>query len=84
MRENGYNAAIIEELWKEVVAKYPEEWLIALDIYELLLLKDYHFLAGEVKNHLEHISAMNPETSRLIADGIQLLHPDFVISLDCQ
>ena len=73
MRENGYAPALIEKLWKVAVEKFPDQWLIALEIYEILLLNDHQALAGKVKSHLEQLSAENPDTHKLINDGIQIL-----------
>jgi phenylalanine-4-hydroxylase len=84
LREDGYNPATIEELWKAAFNEYPEEWLLALDIYELLLLNDNPALASEVKSHLEQLSGGNADIQKLIHDGIQLLQPDYTISLHSQ
>lgn len=79
IRNNDYNPATIEELWKTVFKKYPDEWLLVLEIYELLILNGHQSLAGEVKSHLEKISGGNPDTHKLINDGIQLLYPDNLV-----
>ncbi len=75
MRENGYTPALIEKLWKIAVEKFPDEWLLALEIYEILVLNDHQALAGEVKSHLEQAAAENPDTHKLINDGIKILVP---------
>ena len=79
IRNNDYNLSTIEELWKIVINKYPDEWLLTLEIYEILVLNDYQALAAVVKNHLDQISKGNPDTRKLIHDGIQLLHPDNLV-----
>ena len=79
IRNNEYNPATIEELWEIVINKYPNEWLLVLEIYELLVLNGHQSLAGEVKSQLEKISKGNPDTHKLINDGIQLLCPDILV-----
>ena len=73
MRNQGLDHAIMEDLWKIVLKEYPDEWLLALEIYEILLINHHLALAGEVKNHLERISGRNHDAHKLIADGIELL-----------
>ena len=73
IREHDYKPEIIEELCKEVIKKFPEEWLLVLEIYELFLLNDQQALACEVRTHLEQISGRNHDIHKLITDGIQLL-----------
>jgi phenylalanine-4-hydroxylase len=74
-RGNDYNPTIVEDIWKIVIRNFPDEWLVALEIYELLLLNNHQNLIGEVKSHLEKISEGNPDTNKLITDGINLLTP---------
>lgn len=73
MRDNDFNPVIIKELWETAVGKYPEEWLLALEIYEILVLNHQQAFAGVVKSHLERISGANHDMHKLIADGIELL-----------
>jgi phenylalanine-4-hydroxylase len=73
MRNQGLDHAIMEDLWKTILKEYPDEWLLALEIYEILLINHHLALAGEVKNHLERISGRNHDAHKLIADGIELL-----------
>lgn len=81
IRNNVYNPATIEELWQTVFEKYPDEWLLVLEIYELLIMNGSQSLADEVKSHLEKISGGNPDRHKLINDGIQLLnHDNLVVS----
>jgi phenylalanine-4-hydroxylase len=76
IRKHEYSHEIVEELWKVLIADYPDEWLPALEIYEILLTNDHKVLASEIRSHLEQISRQTPELHKLINDGIQLLHPD--------
>lgn len=83
MRENVCDQISLSDLWEMAVSSYPEEWLLALEIYELLLLKENHELASVVKSHLDHLSGANADTYKLINDGIHLLKPDGIITLNC-
>jgi phenylalanine-4-hydroxylase len=73
VRDHDYNHVLIGELWKVVKNQYPDEWLLALEIYETLLLHAHQEPALDVKRHLEQLSEANPDIHKLITDGIQLL-----------
>jgi len=73
IRKHDFNALIIEDLWKAISENYPDEWLLMLELYELLILNSHQKLAVEVKTHLEKISERNSEKYKLINDGIQLV-----------
>jgi phenylalanine-4-hydroxylase len=73
IREDQYNSEIIEAIWKELINNHPTEWLLAMEIYELLVLNDHQKLIVEVKSHLEKLAEENTDTNKLIMDGIQLI-----------
>jgi phenylalanine-4-hydroxylase len=84
LRKQGYNQIAVEDLWNIVVAEYPDEWLLVLEIYELLILHNHQFLADEVKRHLMLISEASPDLHKLVNDGIQLLHSDYHLQLNSE
>jgi phenylalanine-4-hydroxylase len=73
IRKEDYNVDIIRELWKSVVNTYPDDWLLALEIYEFLVMNDEQELAEEVRSHLGQVSVKRPDTCKLINDGIKLV-----------
>jgi len=73
IRKEDYNFENIGGLWKSVLNTYPDDWLLALEIYEFLVMNGELDLAEEVRSHLGQVSVKTPDTSKLINDGIQLV-----------
>ena len=79
LREDGLNALALSGIWHTVKKFYPEEWLLSLEIAELLTT---HELPGEILEdifqHLEKKKSESDELRCLINDGLQLIsvhHP---------
>jgi len=73
IRKEDYNFENIGGLWKSVLNTYPDDWLLALEIYEFLVKNGEQDMAEEVRSHLGQLSVKTPDTSKLINDGIQLV-----------
>lgn len=55
--------------------KYPEDWLASLEIYEILVAKSSsEDLKKDVLNYLEEQKSKYPEYSKLIEDGLFVIH----------
>lgn len=52
--------------------EYPEDWLLPLEIYELVSKHDSH-LSEEVSIHLNNIKDLKPKVEKLINDGLELI-----------
>ena len=79
LREDGLNALALSGIWHTVKKFYPEEWLLPLEIAELLTT---HELPGEILEdifqYLEKKKSESDELRCLINDGLQLIsvhHP---------
>lgn len=62
---------ILKSVFKKVVKKYPSEWLILLEIYELIYNKDLS-LMNEVYDQLSKLKK-NKLYTKLIIDGLDLI-----------
>jgi phenylalanine-4-hydroxylase len=65
----------LSDIFSILCEKYPKDWLLGLEIYELIYRKKNDELTEKVQAHLEKLSA-NPSYKNLIQDGIQLLHKE--------
>lgn len=74
VRENRVSMESLAPVWKALKANYPDEWLLPLEIVELLL-KDskYTYLAEEIIQFLNTRSKEDEETEKLIHDGLLLI-----------
>ena len=79
----GKNTTISRnKVFKEVVAHYPEDWLLCVELYELALMdaqnqKEQDF-ASQIKAHLEVVKENNPKVGHLIDDGLNLASTNLV------
>jgi phenylalanine-4-hydroxylase len=73
-RENGGNSQILFETWEKLKSKYPEEWLLPLEILEELVKSgNQSELAGEIISFLKTKALKNEEMQKLIGDGLALI-----------
>ena len=79
----GHNSTISRnKVFKEVVAKFPTDWLLCIELYELAKMnpeieKEQEF-ASEIKAHLDMVKRDNPKVGHLIDDGIELVDKSLV------
>jgi phenylalanine-4-hydroxylase len=74
IREKNQAMDSIEEIWKEVMKDYPEEWLLPLEILELVMVKkDYKALEEEVRDYLLNLTSSHPDLKQLIENGMLVL-----------
>ncbi len=74
IREGGGDARRLAEVWHTLSAGYPEEWLLPLEILEVLVARGVDpDLQGAIRRHLEARAAAEPGQAKLIADGLRLL-----------
>lgn len=72
IREEKSNASI-GELFKQLKENHPNDWLLSIEISELLEMKKNHELLAEVSLHLETLKAKRPEVKKLISNGLDLI-----------
>jgi phenylalanine-4-hydroxylase len=72
--ENRENMENLASVWQALQTNYPDEWLLPLEIAELLL-KDskYAYLAEEIIQFLNTRSKEDEEIEKLVSDGLLLI-----------
>ena len=79
----GHNTTISRnKVFKEVMANYPTDWLLSVELYELAKMnpdipKEQEF-ASELRAHLERVKQENPKVGHLIDDGLALVDQKLV------
>ncbi len=74
IRESGKGTERLAEIWRALREGYPEEWLLPLEILEVLSPKGLQpRLQREIRSFLEGRAAAQPAQAKLIADGLRLL-----------
>jgi len=73
VRENDENISIIYDIWLTLKVNYPNEWLLPLEIAEILVKSQQNpDLAKEIIDFLYNRSGENEELRNLIGDGLHL------------
>lgn len=72
IRETKMDAQKAFEIFKIVSYKFPNDWLLSLEIAEILHLQKEENLLKEVMNHLTNLKISRPEVSLLIENGLEL------------
>ncbi|SNR75481.1 phenylalanine-4-hydroxylase [Maribacter sedimenticola] len=70
---NGKNTIVSRnKVFQEVQEKFPTDWLLPIEIYELSIKSGDKQLAQKIKVHLEHLKLEQPKLGQLIDDGLAL------------
>ena len=72
IRENKINSDKAFDIFKITSNKYPNDWLLSLEIAEILHLQKSENSFNEVLNHLNKLKIKRPEVSHLIDNGLEL------------
>lgn len=71
IRESNCSFAILPSIWEEIKTNYPDEWLCALEILELLHKKKIRdAMYSEILNFLEVKKSESPAIKKLVEDGL--------------
>ena len=73
MRRSGnIDLEVLTDVFSKLKSEYPEDWLLVLEIYELIAADKTSDLTKKVKTYLDKV-APNEHFKHLLKDGIQLL-----------
>ncbi len=74
IRESGTGTERLPEIWRTLHAEYPEDWLLPLEILEVLAARSLQpEVQAEIRSSLESRAATEPALAKLIASGLRLL-----------
>ncbi|MEH6308222.1 aromatic amino acid hydroxylase [Olivibacter sp. CPCC 100613] len=74
IREGTGSVKNLVDIWLNIRANYPEDWLCSLEILEILLnVKSNTKTANEIRRYLLDKAKKESKLSKLIADGLALL-----------
>ena len=70
----GVNTTIsIHKVFEKASNEHPNDWLLAVELYELAAANNDANFAMKIEAHLETVKQNNPKVGRLIDDGIRLV-----------
>jgi phenylalanine-4-hydroxylase len=72
-RDHKNLISVLPSLWKNVVVEYPDDWLLSLEILEILQGTSYQECFNEILEYLETKRNNNAHLDKLITNGLKLL-----------
>lgn len=72
---DGINTTISRnKVFQEINVKFPNDWLLSVELYELAKSTNETNLADRILKHLESVKGNNPNVGHLIDDGLRLVN----------
>jgi phenylalanine-4-hydroxylase len=74
LREKGIiNIERLKVIFNDLLIKFPQDWLLPLEIYELLLIEKEDMMSSQILTHLNNLSEQE-SVRYLIQDGIKIIN----------
>ena len=73
IREGGETNESLKNIFFELKTEHPNDWLLSIELIELLKNKNELLLLEQVLIHLTNIKKQHPELKKLITDGLELI-----------
>jgi len=73
LREGRTAALSLSDVFSALQQKHSDDWLLSVEIAELLHAQNNNALLDEVVAHLEKLKLKRPKVAHLIADGLSLI-----------
>jgi phenylalanine-4-hydroxylase len=73
IREGNDSSISIETIFENLKTNHPKDWLLSIEIAELLKDKNQTKLLEQVLNHLEKLKESRTEVAKLISNGLELI-----------
>lgn len=79
IREDNNNQLSLENIFNNVKKNHPNDWLLSVEIVELLNRDNEETLLQDVLKHLELLKNKRPEVSHLIENGLSLIFESEIV-----
>ncbi|GAA4960230.1 aromatic amino acid hydroxylase [Algibacter aquimarinus] len=77
---NGKNTTISRtKVLEQLIEKHPNDWLLAIELYELAFKGDEKKLCENILGHLLTVKQKRPEVGRLIDDGLGIINQKTIV-----
>jgi phenylalanine-4-hydroxylase len=73
IRESNDTMTSLEPIFVKLQENHPKDWLLAIEIAELLNTRNESNLIQQVLLHLENLKKQRPEIEKLISNGLELI-----------
>ena len=73
IRESNDTSTSLEPIFKKIQNDHPNDWLLSIELIELLNNRNETNLMQQVILHLENLKKQRPEIEKLISNGLELI-----------
>ena len=74
IREEEKSELSLQEVWGQVRKEYPQDWLLPMEILELVHSgADHVVLKDEIVKYLKEVKSQDPDIKRLVDNGLLLI-----------
>jgi phenylalanine-4-hydroxylase len=73
IRESNDTTTSLEPIFEKLQNNHPNDWLLSIEIIELLNTRNETNLMQEVLLHLDSLKKQRPEIEKLISNGLELI-----------
>jgi phenylalanine-4-hydroxylase len=73
IRESNDTTTSLEPIFEKLQNNHPNDWLLSIEIIELLNTRNETNLMQQVLLHLENLKKQRPEIEKLISNGLELI-----------
>ena len=70
----AYNEVAIIQIFNALVSNHPNDWLLSIELVEILNTEKNDALKEKIISHLEKIKAIRPKVNHLINSGLELIN----------
>jgi phenylalanine-4-hydroxylase len=73
IRESNDGTTPLEPIFEKLQNDHPNDWLLAVELVELLYIRKESYLMKQILLHLENLKEERPEFDKLMTDGLDLI-----------
>ncbi|PKB15873.1 aromatic amino acid hydroxylase [Flavobacterium sp. 5] len=73
IRESNDTSTSLEPIFTKLQEEHPNDWLLSIELIELLNTRNETVLMQQVILHLENLKKQRPEIKKLISNGLELI-----------
>jgi phenylalanine-4-hydroxylase len=73
IRETKDTTTALDPIFEKLKENHPNDWLLAVEIVELLKNRNESVLLQNVLTHLENLKKIRPDVQKLISNGLELI-----------
>ena len=79
IRESNDTTTSLEPIFEKLQNNHPNDWLLSIELVELLHTRSETNLMQQVLLHLENLKKQRPEIEKLISNGLELIFENEIV-----